>query len=227
VSPEDVARILDGYGMIAAGNADQMIDLARRALAPPGWLARHAARMSCDTRDVLLVEAESTLARLHGFRTVPFLAQTESYFRAIAAGVFPGSDPAQEWDLLSCRQAHRPSGVTRLLDLIIDEGAFDLPLHDPGIMAYQIRCLLRLADRPHVTVRVIPEEVPVWEQRTHDFGTSGLAGTSDRIGIVCYPVIGYRIADDDFGGIWADLGSEAAVDAAESKLILRRRLAAL
>jgi hypothetical protein len=90
-----------------------------------------------------------TLAQLHGFRTVPFLAQTESYFRAIAAGILPGSDPDQEWDLLSCRQAHRPSGITRLLDLIINEGAFDLPMHDPGVMADQATSGVRARESNH------------------------------------------------------------------------------
>src|SRR5580693_2906942 len=62
-SPEEVARLLVVYGMRGARAAGTMIDMARRVAAPPPWLGPHAPRMSAASRDVLLVEAEATLAR--------------------------------------------------------------------------------------------------------------------------------------------------------------------
>ena len=123
--PEEVERILVGYGAREAKVADSMIDMARRAAAPPAWLAAHTSRMSAAGRDVLLVEAEATLAQVHGFRLIPYLVQTEGYFREIAPGAFLGRDVDQEWALLSHRQAHQPAGVTKLLDIMVDESAFD------------------------------------------------------------------------------------------------------
>ena len=64
--PEQVARILVEYGVREAAAADTIIDMARRVAAPPPWLAGHTSRMSAATRDVLLVEAEATLAQIHG-----------------------------------------------------------------------------------------------------------------------------------------------------------------
>ncbi len=130
---------------------------------------------------MLLVEAEATLAQVHGFRLIPYLVQTEGYFRQIAPGAFHGRDVDQEWDLLSHRQAHRPAGVTRLLDVIIDESAFDLRLKRPEIMAGQIRHLLALADSLHATVRVIPRDAAFWEGRGHNSDVLSFAGTTDRI----------------------------------------------
>ena len=104
--PEEVARILVKYGVREARAADAIIDMARRVAAPPPWLARHTSRISAACWDVLLVEAEATLAQVHGFRLVPFLVQTEGYFREIAPGVLYGCDVDLEWDLLFCRQAH-------------------------------------------------------------------------------------------------------------------------
>jgi transcriptional regulator with XRE-family HTH domain len=89
--PEEVARILVEYGMREAAVADTIIDLARRAADPPPWLAPHTSRMTAADRDLLLVEAEATLAQVHGFRLVPFLAQAEGYFRELAPHVFPGA----------------------------------------------------------------------------------------------------------------------------------------
>ena len=64
------------------------------------------------------------------------------YFRAIAPDLFSGCDVDREWDLLSCRQAYRAAGVTRLLKVIIDETAFELRLKHPEIMTGQLRHLL-------------------------------------------------------------------------------------
>jgi hypothetical protein len=99
--PEEVARILVEYGVREAKVADEIIDMARRVAAPPPWLARHTSRLSAAARDVLLVEAEATLAQVQGFRLIPSLAQAEGYFREIAPKLFPGCDVDQEWDLLA------------------------------------------------------------------------------------------------------------------------------
>jgi Domain of unknown function (DUF5753)/Helix-turn-helix domain len=223
--PDEVARILVEYGVREAKVADQMIDMARRASTPPPWLAGRTSGMSAADRDVLLVEAEATLAQVHGFRLVPYLVQTEGYFREVAPGAFLGKDLDQEWELLSHRQAHQPVGVTRLLDVMIDESAFDLRFKGPGVMAGQIRRLLALADSPHATVRVIPRDAPFWESRGHNFDVLSSAGTTDRIG-VCYTVLGAHFTSSEIYELWTHIANIAA-DPTESQAILERHLAAL
>lgn len=226
VTPEEVTRILVKYEVRGARIADTMIDIARRAADPPLWLAPHTARLTAAFRDVLLVEAEATLAQVHSFLLVPYLVQTEGYFREIAPGVFPGCDVDQEWNLLSHRQAHRPAGVTRLVDVIIDETAFDR-VNNPEVMAGQLRHLLMLADSQHATVRVIPADAPIWEDRVHTFDVLSFAGTADRIG-VSYSVLGAQLASgDDLYKAWTLIQDNSAADSACSRAILARRLAAL
>ena len=224
--PDEVARILTGYGVRAATAADTMIDLARRVAAPPPWLAPHTPGMSAATRDVLVTEAEATLAQLHGFRLMPALAQTEGYFRQIAPRVWPGCDVGQEWDLLSHRQAHQPAGVTRLLEVIIDESALDLRLQNPEAMAGQIRHLLTLAASPHATVQVVPADAPFWEGRGHQFDILSFAGTTDRIGVT-YTVLGAKLATSDLHDLWTRIKTTAAAGLTQSRDILERHLAAL
>jgi transcriptional regulator with XRE-family HTH domain len=225
LTPEEAARLLVGYGVRDSSAADTMIDLARRASAPPPWLAPHVSRMSAACRDVLLVEAESTLAQVHGFLLIPYLAQTEDYFRAVASAVDPDCDVDLEWDLLSHRQEHRPAGVTRLLDVIIDEGAFEIRMENPEVMAGQLRHLLALGDSPHATIRVIPAGSPFWEKRTHNFDVLSFAGTTDRIGVCYYPVLGAELAHSDLYDAWTAVEGKAAAPA-ESRAILERHLAA-
>jgi hypothetical protein len=226
-APDQVARILVEYGVRDSTAADQMIDLARRVAAPPPWLARHTSRLTAGNRDVLLVEAESTLAQVHGFLLIPQLVQTEGYFRAISPGIYPERDVDQEWDLLSHRQEHRPAGVTRLLEVMIDETALDPRFGRSEIMAGQIRHLLALADSPHATVRVTPKSAPFWEKRGHNFDILSFAGTTDRIGVCYYPVLGAEIAHGDLYDAWARIESHAAADPTASRAILERHLAAL
>jgi transcriptional regulator with XRE-family HTH domain len=61
-APEEAARILVEYGVREAAAADTVIDMARRVAAPPPWLAGHTSRLTAASRDVLLIEAEATLA---------------------------------------------------------------------------------------------------------------------------------------------------------------------
>jgi len=224
--PEEVARILVEYGVRQARVSDTIIDMARRAAAPPPWLAPHTSRLSAANRDVLLVEAEATLAQVHGFLLIPSLVQTEGYFREIGPKVFPGCDVDQEWDLLSHRQAHRPAGVTRLLEVIIDESAFERLRH-PEAMAGQFRHLLALTDSPHATVRIIPKDAVFYESRGHNFDVLSFAGTTDRIGVCYYPVLGAELASGSLYDIWARIESNSAADPAGSRAILERHLAAL
>jgi transcriptional regulator with XRE-family HTH domain len=225
VTSEEVARILVEYGAREASVADSMIDLARRAAAPPPWLAPHTSRMTAEARDILLIEAEATLAHVHGYRVIPLLVQTEDYFREIAPGLYRDCDVDQEWDLLSHRQAHQPGGVTRLLEVIIDECAFELKLKRPEAMTGQLRHLLSLADAPHVTIRVVPMHAPIAEHRLYNFDILSFAGTADRIGI-SYTALGTYFAHSDAYGIWEDIKDRFAVDPAPSRTILEQRLAA-
>jgi transcriptional regulator with XRE-family HTH domain len=225
--PAEVARILVEYGVREARAAGTIIDMARRAAAPPPWLAGHTSRMTAGGRDVLLVEAEATLAQVHGFLLIPYLVQTEGYFRQIAPGVMHGCDVDQEQDLLAHRRAHRPAGLTRLLEVIIDESALER-VRGAEVMAGQLRHLLDLADSSHATVRVIPGDAAFWESRGHNFDVLSFAGTTDRIGVSYYPVLGAELASGAAAyDLWTRIENTAAAGPARSRAILERHLAVL
>jgi hypothetical protein len=215
------------YGVRDAKVADEMIAMARRVSArrpgslrtPPGWTAA--------ARDVLLAEAEAeaTLAQVHGFRLIPSLVQAEGYFRSVAPKLFHGCDPGQEWDLLAHRQAHQPTGVTRLLEVIIDENARELPLTRPDAMAGQMRHLLDLADSPHASVRVIPKDALFYESRGHQSGILAFAGTTDRIGVSC-TVLGYELeSGEDLHDLWTRIQGTSAADPEHSRATPEQHLA--
>ncbi len=117
--------------------------------------------------------------------------------------------------------------MTRLLEVIIDESAL-VRLKRPGIMAGQLRHLLALADSPHATVRVIPEDAVFYESRGHSFDVLSFAGTTDRIGVCYYPVLGAELAPGDlYYDLWARIQDTSAAGVTQSRAILERHLAAL
>lgn len=222
VTPEEVARILVEYGVREASGSDRVIDLARRAASPPPWLARHTSRLSASDRDLYLMEAESTLAQVHGCRLIPYLAQTEGFFKQTCPATLTGGDVDAEWELLAARQAHKPAGVTRLLDVIIDESALMLKMKTPGTMAEQIQHLIDLGDSDHGTVRVVPFNSLFWESRGCNFDMLSFAGTDDRIG-VCHTILGAHFASssDDLYALWERIREIAASDADSRALLVR------
>jgi Domain of unknown function (DUF5753) len=117
--------------------------------------------------------------------------------------------------------------VTRLLDVIIDESAFELRLKRPEIMAGQLRHLLALADSPHATVRIIPKDAVFYENRGHHFDVLSFAGTTDRIGVCYLPFLGAELASRDLYDVWTRIENTSAADLTQSRAILERRLAAL
>ena len=120
----------------------------------------------------------------------------------------------QEWDLLSYRQAHRPAGVTRLLEMIVDESAFERLRH-PGAMAGQLPRLLAAPPRS------------AHPRLSRSFDVLSFAGTTDRIGVSYAAVLGAELASRSLYDIWARIEKNSAADPAQSRAILERYLAAL
>ncbi len=94
-------------------------------------------------------------------------------------------------------------------------------------MAGQLRHLLALADSPHATVRVIPEDAVFYESRGYNFDVLSFAGTTDRIGVHYYPVLGAELASGDLYDVWTRIENTSAAGLTHSRAILERHLAAL
>jgi hypothetical protein len=95
-------------------------------------------------------------------------------------------------------------------------------------MAGQLRHLLALADSPHATVRIIRSDAAFYESRGHNFDVLSFAGTTDRIGVCYYPVLGTELASgSDLYDLWVRIEKTSAADPAQSRAILERHLAAL
>lgn len=153
--PEDVAMILTAVGVNGA-ERERLINLARAA-GEPNWVTVGVPGAS-EALDALM-EFEKTAKRVTEWSVsvIPGLLQTGDYTRAIMADS-GASD--QETDARVMLRLTRRDVLTRrnpvTFQALIGESALRQVIGGREVMADQLRHLLRMAEVPAVTLRVVP-----------------------------------------------------------------------
>ena len=154
----DVADLLTLYGVTAEEDRSVILDVASQANFPGWWHSYNDILPSWFETYVGLEEAASRI-RTYEVQFVPGLLQTEDYARAVTErGPAGASD-----DEVEKRVAVRMSRQRRLggdsplwLWAVIDEAVLHRRIGEPGVMNAQVRYLIEIAQRPNVTVQVLP-----------------------------------------------------------------------
>jgi transcriptional regulator with XRE-family HTH domain len=118
-----------------------------RHRAMPGWFRPWAH-----------IEAEATILRWYEPMLVPGLLQTEEYARAILA-VQPGSRPDDLDDQVAARmerQAILSRANAPQLWCVLDEGVLHRRIGNAKVMHDQLEHLADVAERPQISIQVIP-----------------------------------------------------------------------
>jgi transcriptional regulator with XRE-family HTH domain len=157
----DVVALLDLYGVSEPGERDALLALAREA-GQPGWWDQFANQVPARVRQDLSLEAAAAWIAVYDGQAVPALLQTPAYARSVCA-----ADPGSTWraGLGPIALAHRRAlldapGGPRLSALI---GATVLrrpPGGDLGVLGEQAEQLMSVAQRPDVTIQIVPEDAP-------------------------------------------------------------------
>ncbi len=153
---EDVAALLGLY-KVPASTRDELLDLVRRS-EERGWWTRQPGLPQL-WRSLIDFEAKATRVQNYEALVVPGLLQTAEYARAIIQGVAPTVSEVELDNLVAARMA-RQAVLTRAnapqFFAVVDEGALRRPVGEPGVMRRQLAHLIGAAERPHVTLRVVP-----------------------------------------------------------------------
>lgn len=153
VTPTDVGRILDVYG-VDSETRGALLQLAHEAQQRGWWVAYG------DIFTGSYIGFEDVARKIHAYETIliPGLLQTGRYARAVIEAGRPG-DPADVERRVQARLA-RQALLTRPgapeLHAIIDEAALRRPAGGPDVMREQFRALLPTPERPNVTVQILP-----------------------------------------------------------------------
>ncbi|HEY9368825.1 helix-turn-helix transcriptional regulator [Streptomyces sp.] len=149
----DVERILSTYG-----GTDEAVKLALMQLARDvrkrGWWAAYGDVLAGSYAEL---EDAASHIRIWQVQLIPGLLQTQAYARAIitSGGVTDPEEVARRVEVRLHRQALLVRPDAPRLDIVLAEEVLHRP--EPGaMMAEQMHALLAVAERPNVTLRVVP-----------------------------------------------------------------------
>jgi hypothetical protein len=160
LKPLNVKSLLTAYGITDPAEIDAFLALARDATRP-GWWHRYHDVLPAWFATLIGLEEAATLIRGYDPQWIPGLLQTPDYARASVTTGFPGATDEEV-----TRRVELRLGRQRILDrpdppklqLIIDEAALRraTATTGPDVMRAQLGKLIADAQRPNVTLQVLP-----------------------------------------------------------------------
>jgi transcriptional regulator with XRE-family HTH domain len=157
----DISDLLTLYGVRDADEREAFLNLARQANSP-GWWHRYNDLLPTWFETYLGLEQSATVIRSYQPQFVHGLLQTKDYARGVielAHGHEQVDDIDRRVELRMQRQEilDRPGAPT--LWAVLDEAALRRPVGGTETLRTQIEYLIEAADRPNVTIQLLPYHV--------------------------------------------------------------------
>src|SRR3984957_7336443 len=156
--PREVERLLDYYG-ITGPRRDLLLALAEDA-AQKGWWEEYADSLSEDYQQFIGLEHEATSIAIWHVDVVTGLLQTEAYAKHIISsyGRVEPTPPSMVGRLVKVRmQGQMVLERAELnVSLVFDESILLRRVGNDAVMYEQLQHLARMADRPNLTLQVLP-----------------------------------------------------------------------
>jgi transcriptional regulator with XRE-family HTH domain len=156
--PREVERLLDYYGITGSHRA-LLLGLAEDA-AQKGWWEEFADTLAEDYQQFIGLEHEATSIAIWHVDVVAGLLQTEGYARHIIGSysrvepVAPGMIGRLVKVRMQRQQVLDRDGLQ--LSVVLDESVLTRRIGDESVMYEQLQRLAREADRPNLTMRILP-----------------------------------------------------------------------
>ena len=156
--PKEVERLLDYYEITGPRRA-LLLGLAEDA-AQKGWWEEFGDSISEDYRQFIGLEHEATSIAIWHVNVVAGLLQTEAYAREIISSysrvepVAPGMIGRMVRVRMQRQQVLDRDGLE--LSVVLDESVLMRRIGDESVMHAQLQHLARLAERPNLTVQILP-----------------------------------------------------------------------
>jgi len=158
--PREVERLLDYYGITGAQRA-LLLGLAEDA-AQKGWWEEFADSLSEDYQQFIGLEHEATSIAIWHVDVVAGLLQTEAYARHII-GSYSRVEPVAPGMIgrMVRVRAQRQQVLNRedlQMSIVLDESVLKRRIGDESVMYDQLQRLAQEAERPNLTLRILPLE---------------------------------------------------------------------
>ena len=158
LKPREVERLLDYYEITGSHRA-LLLGLAEDA-AQKGWWEEFADTLAEDYQQFIGLEHEATSIAIWHVDVVAGLLQTEGYARHIISSysrvepVAPGMIGRLVKVRMQRQQVLDREGLQ--LSVVLDESVLTRRIGDESVMYEQLQRLAREADRPNLTMRILP-----------------------------------------------------------------------
>jgi transcriptional regulator with XRE-family HTH domain len=157
----DVADLLTLYGVTDEQERQAFLALVRQANAP-GWWREYGDVLPNWFETYLGLEQAASVIRTYEPALVPGLLQTEDYARAVIQLRHlqaPTNDVERRVALRMARQEFLTQAGAPCLWVALDESALRRPLGSLAVQRAQLRHLIEMAQRPNITLQVVPFHV--------------------------------------------------------------------
>jgi transcriptional regulator with XRE-family HTH domain len=159
LKPREVERLLDYYEITGSRRA-LLLALAEEA-ARKGWWEEFTDSLSADYQQFIGLEHEASSIAIWHVEVVAGLLQTEAYARHIISSysqvepIAPGM--IERLVKVRMQRQQRLTREPRLqLSVVLDESILKRRIGDERVMYEQLQRLVYEADRPNVTLRILP-----------------------------------------------------------------------
>jgi transcriptional regulator with XRE-family HTH domain len=155
-----LSQMLEMYGVAEPGQRQVLVDMAREGHRK-GWWAAYDDVLPSGFDIYVGLEAETASVRGYEVSVVPGLLQTSEYAHAVLREMFPRHTLDQIDRLVELRmERQRRLDDDPPLELwaILDEALLRRPVGGWAVMRDQLEHLIDMADRPGVTLQVLPFE---------------------------------------------------------------------
>jgi transcriptional regulator with XRE-family HTH domain len=172
-----LSQMLDMYGVTDSQQRQVLVDMAREGHRK-GWWAAYDDVLPSGFDIYVGLEAETAAVRGYEVSVVPGLLQTADYARAVLREMFARHTTEQIErlvDLRIKRQQRFDDDPPIELWAVLDEAVIRRPVGGNSVMRNQLEHLLAAADRPGVTMQVLP------------FGCGAHAGHGGPFSILEFP----------------------------------------
>jgi hypothetical protein len=155
----DIAALLAKCDVVG-DRRDELLELAERAFEPSWWLEYG---LNLPMRLTTLSDHEDAAIAIIGFETglIPGLLQTKSYMTALMESlpIIPKGEIEERVELRMMRQDIHDHSKPPKCRFFLDEQTVTRTGAGREIMSEQVHHLLRMAVRPNIEIRVVPDAV--------------------------------------------------------------------
>jgi transcriptional regulator with XRE-family HTH domain len=176
----DVRDLLECYGVTDERLRDYLIQLARDS-SQQDWWHPYRSMLSETYTTYIAFEGEAEEILSFELADIPGLLQTEDYARVLhrEGPAEVGDDEVEERVRVRAERQRILEGKDPVrLFAVIDEAALRRPVGGPQVMRAQLQHLIEMAERPKITIQVLP------------FAAGPHPATGGRFTIVSFPGAG-------------------------------------